>query len=277
MNRVEGKVAVITGGASGIGRAAALLLAAEGAAVVVGDLDADSAATVATEITDAGGRAAGVGVDVTDEASLTELVGTACTRFGRLDVMCNHVGGSDPKVDLDVVTMDLAEFDRTVALNLRSTVLGCRLAIPHLIEAGGGSIINTASVGGLSGDYVQTGYGTSKAAVIRLSEYVATQYGYARVRSNVVAPGAVMTPSLRDNLPAELIEQIRTHNALPFIGEPDDIANVMLFLASDESRYLTGQCLAVDGGLTSHSAIAETRRPSQPAGHLDAGAVRDRL
>lgn len=262
MARVEGLVAVITGGASGIGRAAAGRLAAEGAAVVIGDLREEDAARAAEEIRDAGGTSVGVAVNVMDEASLAELVAAAVTRFGRLDIMCNHVGGSNPEKDLDVVGMDLDEFDRIVELNLRSTVLGCRLAIPHLIDAGGGSIVNTASVGGLSGDFIQTGYGTSKAAVIRLTQYVATQYGHANIRCNAIAPGAVMTPSLQRNLPAEMVEEIRGHNALPFIGEPDDVANLMLFLASPESRYITGQVIAVDGGLMSHSPIAEIRRPA---------------
>lgn len=119
---------------------------------------------------------------------------------------------------------------------------------------------------GLSGDFLQVAYGTAKAAVIRLTQYVATQYGSQHVRCNAVAPGAVMTAALRDNLPAEAIESIRGHNALPFIGAPEDIAQAMLFLASDESRYLTGQLLVVDGGMSSHSSIAEDRRHPLP-GH----------
>lgn len=200
---------------------------------------------------------------MTDEESLAALVATAVEEHGRLEVMCNHVGGSDPRKDLDLLGLDMAEFDRTMQLNVRSTVLGCRLALPHLIAAGGGSIVNTASVGGLSGDYVQVAYGTAKAAVIRLTQYVATQYGPQDVRCNAIAPGAVMTPALRDNLSPEAIEAIRSHNSLPFIGEADDIANAMVFLAGDESRYITGQTLVVDGGMTSHSTIAETRRPQQ--------------
>ncbi len=262
MGRLQGKAAIITGGASGIGMAAAQLFAAEGAAVTIGDLNQQQAGDAAAQIKADGGRAIGVAVDVMDEESLAALVDATVQEFGRLDVMCNHVGGSNPRKDLDVLRLDMAEFDRTMQLNVRSTLVGCRLALPHLIDAGGGSIINTASVGGLAGDYVQVAYGTAKAAVIRLTQYVATQYGAQNVRCNAVAPGAVMTPALQNNLSPEAIEKIRSHNALPFIGEPEDIAAAMLFLASDESRYITGQTLVVDGGMTSHHAIAEDRRLS---------------
>ena len=268
MNRVQGKVAVITGGASGIGLAAAKLLAAEGAAVVIGDLKPEQAEAAAAQITAAGGRALGLAVDAMEEASLTALVEAAVQEFGALHIMCNHVGGSNPRKDLDLLRLDMDEFDRTMRLNVRSTVVGSRAALPHIIAAGGGSIINTASVGGLSGDFLQVSYGTAKAAVIRLTQYVATQYGAQNVRCNSIAPGAIMTPALRDNLSAEAIESIRSHNALPFIGAAEDIAQAMLFLASDESRYVTGQCLVVDGGMSSHSSIAEDRRsllPDSPA------------
>lgn len=260
MNRLENKIAVITGGASGIGRAAAIMMAAEGATVVIGDLKLEMAQEVAAEITAAGGRALGVAVNALEEESLNALVETAVAKFGALHIMCNHVGGSNPRKDLDLLRMDMDEFDRTMQLNVRSTVVGTRAALPHLIAAGGGSIINTASVAGLSGDFLQAAYGTAKAAVIRLTQYVATQYGAQYVRCNAIAPGAVMTPALRDNLPAGTIESIRGHNSLPFIGAPEDIAAAMVFLASDDSRYITGQVLAVDGGMSSHSAIADSRK-----------------
>ncbi len=264
MGRVQGKIVVITGGASGIGLAAAKLMAAQGASVVIGDLKPEQAEAAAAEIVADGGSAIGLGVDAMDEGSINALVEAAVANFGALHVMCNHVGGSNPRKDLDLLRLDMAEFDRAMLLNVRSTVVGSRAALPHIIAAGGGSIINTASVGGLSGDFLQIAYGTAKAAVIRMSQYIATQYGAQRVRCNSIAPGAVMTPALRDNLSAEAIESIRGHNALPFIGEAGDIANAMLFLASDDSRYITGQCLVVDGGMSSHSSIAEDRRSMLP-------------
>lgn len=264
MGRLENKVAVITGAASGIGFAAASLFAKEGAAVVVADLKEEAAREASTRITDAGGRALGVACDAMDDDPLAHLVDATVAEFGGLHVLCNHVGGSNPKTDLDALRLDLDEFDRTMALNVRSTLVGTRLALPHMIEAGGGSIINTASVAGISGDFLQLAYGTAKAAVIRMTEYVATQYGPKNVRCNAVAPGAVMTPALRDNLDPEMIESIRSHNTLPFIGDAEDIAQAMLFLASDESRYVTGQLLVVDGGMSSHSSIAEDRRSMLP-------------
>ena len=269
MGRLEGKVAVITGGASGIGLAAARRMVEQGASVVIGDLERAEPAQAAERLSSDGGRAAGIAVDATSEDSLRDLVEGAVERYGRLDVMCNHVGGSSPTKDLDLLRLDLEHYDDVMDLNVRSAVVGSRLALPHLIAAGGGSIINTASVGGLNGDYLQVAYGTAKAAVIRLTQYVATQYGPQGVRCNSVAPGAIMTPALRDNLSEEAIESIRSHNSLPFTGEADDIAWAMVFLASDESRYITGQCLVVDGGMTSHSTIAEDRRsllPDQPVG-----------
>ena len=255
--RLQDKRIVITGAASGIGYAAAGLMAAEGARVLIADLDEDAAAAAAAEI---GNGAVGLAVDVLDEASLMAMIDRAVAAFGGIDVLCNHVGGSDPRKDLDLLRLDQAEWDRAMALNARSTVIACRLAIPLMIAEGGGSIVNTVSVAGLTGDTLQCAYGAAKAAVIRLTQYIATQYGPKGVRCNAVAPGAVMTPALRGNVSADVIDDIRSHNALDMIGTPEDIGWAMVYLASDESRYMTGQTLVLDGGLTAQSPIASSRR-----------------
>lgn len=262
MDRLRDKRVVITGAASGIGRAAAALMVAEGANVLIADLDQDAAAATAADISGRGrgGRVVGVAADVMDEDSVAAMVERAVAEFGGVDVLCNHVGGSNPRKDLDLLRMDLDEWDRTMVLNARSTVVASRLVLPHMISTGGGSIINTVSVAGLAGDTLQCAYGAAKAAVIRLTQYVATQYGRDNVRCNAVAPGAIMTPALRDNLPADTIADIRHHNALDLIGEPEDIGWAMVYLASDESRYMSGQTLVIDGGLTAQSPIAASRR-----------------
>ncbi|MEV6345500.1 SDR family NAD(P)-dependent oxidoreductase [Actinoplanes sp. NPDC051851] len=264
MNRMRDKTAVITGAGSGIGRAAAELMSAEGARVVVADHDARAAEETAAAITAAGGVAMAVTVDVMNEDSIADMIGATVREFGGPHVLCNHVGGTDPRADLDLLRMDMAEFDRAVGLNVRSTLLGCRHAIPHMIRAGGGSIVNTASVAALVGDVTQISYGAVKAAVVNLTKSIATQYGPDRIRCNAIAPGAVMTPALERNLPSSVVDSLRDGNALPYLGAPEDIAHAMVFLGSDESRYLTGQLLVVDGGMTMRSPIAAGRRAMLP-------------
>lgn len=260
MDRLNNKVALVTGAGSGIGRAAAQLMSAQGAAVAAADWDADGAQETARLVESEGGRARALTVDVMDEDSVGDMVQTTVEAFGRLDVLCNHVGGTNPRRDLDLLQVDMAEFDRAVALNVRSTMLGSRYAIPHMIEAGGGSIINTASVAGLAGDVTQISYGAVKAAVINLTKSIAVQYGPDHIRCNAVAPGAVVTPALEDNLSQEMVDDLKKTNALPYLGRPEDIGQTMVFLASDESRYLTGQLLVVDGGMTIRSPAASGHR-----------------
>ncbi|MFG3531000.1 SDR family NAD(P)-dependent oxidoreductase [Streptomyces sp. NPDC047917] len=264
MERLKDKVAVITGAGSGIGRSAAELMSRQGARVVVADHNTQAAEETAAIIEAAGGQALPVTVDVTDEGSVADMVAATVREFDGLHVLCNHVGGTNPRRDLDLLRMDMDEFDRAVALNVRSTLLGSRHAVPHMIGAGGGSIINTASVAALVGDVLQTSYGAVKAAVVSITKSIAVQYGPQNVRCNAIAPGAVMTPALENNLPEDVVEALRRGNALPYLGSPEDIGHTMVFLASDESRYLTGQLLVVDGGMTMQSSAAPGRRAMLP-------------
>ncbi|MFD4371028.1 SDR family NAD(P)-dependent oxidoreductase [Streptomyces sp. NPDC058486] len=265
MKRLQDKVAVITGAGSGIGRAAAGLMSREGARVVVADYDPAAAEETAALVEKAGGRALPVTVDVTDEGSVADMIAATVREFSGVNVLCNHVGGTNPRTDLDVLRMDMEEFHRGIARNMTSTLLGTRHALPHMLRAGGGSIINTASVAALVGDVLQTAYGAVKAAVVSITRSTAVQYGPHNVRCNAIAPGAVLTPALENNLPESVIEGLRNGNALPRLGTPEDIGHAMVFLASDESRYLTGQLLVVDGGMTMQSSAAPGRRAQLPA------------
>lgn len=248
MGRVQGKVALVTGGASGIGLSAAILLAREGAKVVIGDFNVDGAKEAAQEIRNQGGDAVGIFLDASQEESIKEAVEFTVKEYGTITILYNNVGLTNLKKDLDVVNLDLDEYDRLMNVNTKSVLLGSRFAIPHMIKAGGGSIINTASMAGFTGDSVRTAYGVSKAAVVNLTRYIATQYGKDKIRCNGVAPGLILTPAAKNNMPQEVLDIFMKYNALPYHGEADDIGNTVLFLASDESKFITGQTIQVEGG-----------------------------
>jgi len=248
-------VAIVTGAASGIGRASALALAREGASVLVADLDAAGAARVAAEIEGAGGRAAGQRTDVSDPASAAAMVEAAVRAFGGLDVLHNNAAASDPGVigaDGELVDLDLAVWERTLAVNLRGPMLGCKYAIPRMLERGGGAIVNTSSASGLVGDLARVAYGVSKAGLDSLTRYVATQYGKRGIRCNSIAPGVIATPALESNVTREQIAIYARNHLTPRLGRPEDIAAAVVFLASDAAAFITGQTLCVDGGLLAH-------------------------
>lgn len=248
MARVEGKVALVTGGASGIGLSSARLLAKDGAKVVIADFNAEGAQQAADEINAQGGEACGLFLDAGDESSIREAVEFTVKHFGTITVLFNNVGLTNLQKDLDVVNMDLMEWDRLMNVNLKSVLLGSRFAIPHMIEAGGGSIINTASMAGFTGDSIRSAYGASKAAVVNLTRYIATQYGASGIRCNAVAPGLILTPAAKNNMSPSVLDIFAKYNKLPYHGEPDDIGYTVLFLASDESKFITGQTIQVEGG-----------------------------
>ncbi|WP_419887171.1 SDR family NAD(P)-dependent oxidoreductase [Neobacillus niacini] len=248
MGRVQGKVALVTGGASGIGLSAATLLAREGAKVVIGDFNFEGAKEAAVHLKHQGYEASAIFLDASKEESIKEAVDFTVEQYGTLTVLFNNVGLTNLKKDLDVVNIDLDEWDRLMNVNVKSVLLGSRYAIPHMINAGCGSIINTASMAGFSGDALRSAYGASKAAVVNLTRYIAAQYGKNNIRCNAVAPGLILTPAAANNIPPAVLGIFEKYNALPYHGEADDIGFTVLFLASDESKFITGQTIQVEGG-----------------------------
>ena len=255
MGRVDGKVAIVTGGASGIGRATAALLAREGARVVVADRNLAGARQVAKEIGERGGQALAQWVDIAEESAVEALVAAAVERFGAVHVLHNNAALTDAgqhAADQDLVEMRVEDWDRSMAVNLRGAMLCCKHALPPMLGAGGGSIVNTASNQALSGDLTQFAYAAAKAGLIQLARSVATAYGRRGIRCNGVSPGLIRTPASEAACTPEMMDAIVEHNLVPRAGEPDDMAHAVLFLASDESAFITGQVLCVDGGQLAH-------------------------
>lgn len=248
MGRVQGKVAIVTGGASGIGLASAQLLAAEGAKVVIADFNIEGAEEAAKEIQANGGEAVSVFLDASKEESIKSMIDYTVEHYGTINILYNNVGLTNLKKDLDVVNIDLDEWDRLMTVNTKSVLLGSRYAIPHMIKAGGGSIINTASMSAFAADTIRSAYGASKAAVVNLTKYIAAQYGKDKIRCNGVAPGLILTPAAKNNMPDQVLDIFEKFNALPYHGEANDIGYTVLFLASDESKFITGQTIQVEGG-----------------------------
>jgi NAD(P)-dependent dehydrogenase (short-subunit alcohol dehydrogenase family) len=261
--RVEDKVAIVTGGASGLGRATAETLAREGAAVVIADLAGDRADEVVAAIEAAGGRAAAVRTDVSVEADVAAMVAFAVETFGALHVLHNNAAITDPAHqarDAGILDLDVDTWDRTMAVDLRSVMLGCKHAVPAMIAAGGGSIINTSSGAAFAGNTTLSAYAAAKGGLNSFTLSVATAFGKQGVRCNAVSPANIFSPSVQANVPAAVVEIFEQNVLLPRMGTPQDIANAVLFLASDESSFITGQVLRVDGGsLSHHPALAQLR------------------
>jgi len=255
MGRLEGKVAIVTGAGGGIGEATARLMGREGASVVVADINRTEAERVAGELR----SAVAAEVDVSDEPSVMRMVETAVESFGGLDVLHNNATDSSTNaVDTDIVALDMAVFDRLVAVNLKGQFMGCKHAIPHMLARGGGSIVNTASVDGFVGRGVRAAYGASKAGVVLLTKSVASQYGTRGIRCNAVAPGLVLTPALEHHYttPERLAASLALY-PMPRLCRPEDVANAVLFLASDEAAYINATTLMVDGGATVYMPSAQ--------------------
>jgi NAD(P)-dependent dehydrogenase (short-subunit alcohol dehydrogenase family) len=244
MSRLDGKSMIVTGAASGIGRATAIRLASEGASVACLDLAADAAEKTAAEIGEAGGRARAWPVDVSDEDGVAATVGEVIADFGGVDVLCNIAG-----IGRFAHTAELskAEWDKTLAVNLTGTFLMCRAVLPHMLEHGG-SIVNTGSTAGVFGQPYSAAYGASKGGVILLTKSIAYEYVKRGVRANAVAPGGIETPIL-DSFGYPEGSDKKIMSPMGF-GQPHEVAGLFAYLASDESRYITGAVFAIDGGMT---------------------------
>lgn len=249
--RLEGKVAFITGAASGMGRVAAKMFAAEGASVAAMDVTADALEETVRGVRDARGSIIGVPGDVSVAADVRRAVEEGVSAFGRLDVLYNNAG-IFPDDDESVVDMNEATFQKVMDVNVKGVFLCCQYGVPELIKAGGGSIINVASFVALMGcTNPQDAYTASKGAVLSLTHSLAVQYGPKNIRANAICPGPIETPLLRELLSTPEARNLRL-NRIPLgrFGKAEDIVYAVLFLASDESSWMTGSTFVVDGGIT---------------------------
>jgi NAD(P)-dependent dehydrogenase (short-subunit alcohol dehydrogenase family) len=248
MDRLTGKVALITGAGTGIGRATARAMAAEGASVAIAEINATAGEQVAQEIAARGGRCIAIATDVTQEDSVRTAVERTVQHFGGLHVLHNNAGGSSPR-DGSVVDVDLAEFWRVIGLDLFGTFLGCRFGVPAIIASGGGSVINMTSSTALKGSPGIHCYVAAKGGVSALTRTMAVEFGPKKVRVNAIAPHTTLTDRVKTRVPAEVMAAPeRTH--LLGMMEPEDVADMAVFLASDESRKVTGHIFPVDSGYT---------------------------
>jgi len=251
MARLDGKVAVITGGANGIGAAIAVAMAAEGASVAIGDIADDKGAEVGRQIKSAGGRAIFVHCDVSDGRSIKALVDKAVETFGALDIMVNNaaiaIGG------MGVHEMTAEQWDRLIATNLSSVFYGCKYALPRMIAAGSGVIINMASAQGHVGLDGWTAYAGAKGAVMSMSRQMAVEFGKHNIRVNSISPGTIATPmneQVLADLGAHVGKAWDLMHPIGRIGKPEEVAEAAVYLASDLAGFTTGIDLKVDGGLT---------------------------
>ena len=252
MHRLKDKVAIVTGAASGIGQASAIRMAAEGAKVIVADISLDGANGTVEKIKSAGGTATALLMDAMLDESIAEAIRKSRETYGAIHVLYNNVGGTDSSRDRSITDMDWSYWNKAIQLNLNSAAYATRCALPIMMESGGGAIINTTSGVAIRGDVGPTGYSAAKGGVIAFTRFVATQYGKKGIRCNVICPGMILSHRETPRSDA-LLAIFEKHNLVSFHGQPEDVAHVALFLASEESKFITGQVIEVDGGLNCHS------------------------
>jgi NAD(P)-dependent dehydrogenase (short-subunit alcohol dehydrogenase family) len=252
MSSLKGKIAIVTGGASGMGRATAILLSQRGARVTVADIAGERAETVAAGIRASGGEA------------------IAVTAFGGVDILHNNAGDVGEKFRMDtavrVTDLDVALWDHMINVNLRGPMLGCKWAIPEMLKRGGGAIVNTSSSASLKGQETAFAYGVSKGGLNTLTQYVATSFGPEGIRCNAIVPGLTVSPELQPQLQPASLQPLIDNILTPYYGRSEDIAYLVAFLVSDEARYITGQCVSIDGGMSAHAPwYSDARRKAGDA------------
>jgi NAD(P)-dependent dehydrogenase (short-subunit alcohol dehydrogenase family) len=252
--RLKDKVSIITGAASGIGKATALVFAGEGAKVMCADVNVEGAEAVARQIVDTGGEAASIRVDVSKEAEVQEMIAQTVARWGRLDILYNNAGIG---YGMPVTQVPESEWDRLIDINLKGVFLGCKHAIPEMLKNGGGAIVNTASDAGLVGTAMLSPYCASKGGVVPFTKSIAVEWGAMGIRVNCVCPGVIRTPILDPFLQQaqamgtaqeEIWERMARAHPVGRVGEPEEVGRAVAFLASDEASFITGVALPVDGG-----------------------------
>lgn len=250
-DRLEQKVAIITGAGAGIGAATAVRFAAEGALVIAADRDTDAAAAVVVQIRAAGGQARAASADVANEDDVQRMVQLAIDTWGRVDVLVNNagVGGGG-----GVLSFTLEDFDRVIGVNIKGALLCCKHALPHMLEQGHGAIVNVASISSTCGIPGQAVYGPSKAGIWLLTRQLAVEFATRGIRVNAVAPGTIETAMIGGPVGDRELQGgmkfLMDHHPIGRFGKPEEVANAILFLASDEASFITGANLAVDGGYT---------------------------